>query len=74
MSELAGWGDIETVDTDILFSHFKDMADNWNNMVKDEIFIGADSIEKTRICEFLIAEMIQRGERDNISVGIIYCI
>lgn len=174
---VADWIDIATSDADILFSHFKDAVDNWNNMVRDiiinqnidtgttmsaillirehyfiihvgdsriyrlrsnlelmttdesvakiyhgkmklflmnyvgrddelsfystqgsieqgdifiygsdgfynmfadedldEIFIGADSLEKTLICESLIAKMIQRGERDNISVGIIYCI
>lgn len=174
--DVAGWIDIATMDTDILFSHFKDAAENWNSLVRDiivsqnintgttmsavlllrdhyfiihvgdsriyryhdtlelmttdesiakirngkmklflinyvgrndtlsffsaegtlsqgDIFIyGSDgfyhmfsdcdmdgicehiaSVEREKICRTLIETMIQRGERDNISVGYIYC-
>lgn len=175
--ELAGWIDIEAMDADILFSHFKDAAENWNCMVRNLIvsqnistgttmsailllrnryfiihvgdsriyryhnqlelmttdesiakiyngkmklflinYIGRDDslsfysaeglisqgdifvygsdgfyhmftdydmddirarigdIGRDKICASLIQRMIQRGERDNVSVGIIYCV
>lgn len=37
--DIAGWIDIEMVDTDILFSHFKDAAENWNCLVRDIIVL-----------------------------------
>lgn len=173
---IAGWIDIGTVDADILFSHFKDAAEEWNRLVREiivsrgiytgttmsavlllrdryfiihvgdsriyryrshlelmttdesmakvcdgrmklflmnyvgkddilsfsaaegtlfpgDIFLygsdgfyhlftesdmenicgSIDSIGKDRLCRAVIETMIQRGERDNISVGIIYC-
>lgn len=174
--DIAGWIDIETMNADILFSHFKDAAENWNRLVRNmivsqnintgttmsaillirdryfiihvgdsriyryhdrlelmttdesiakicngkmklflinyigrddilsfysaegmisqgdifvygsdgfyhmftdcdmgDIYAHIDSISKDKICESMIEKMIQRGERDNISVGIIYC-
>jgi len=174
---IAEWIDIETMDADILFSHFKDAAENWNRLVRDAIvmqnistgstmsallllrdryciihvgdsriyryrdglelmttdqsiakiyngkmklflmnYVGKedilsfceeegrisqgdiflyssdgfyhmfndcdmddicaqlDCVSLNQICEEMIARMIQRGERDNISVGIIYCV
>ena len=35
--DITGWIDIATMNTDILFSHFKDAAENWNSLVRDII-------------------------------------
>lgn len=36
---IAGWIDIGTVDADILFSHFKDAAEEWNRLVREIIVL-----------------------------------
>lgn len=64
-SEVAAWIDIETVDWEVLFSHFRDAAEEWNRLVRETVIERGIQMGTTMSALLLLREryyIIQVGD------------